>query len=82
VQQTTFRNAASLCLGIGALSIITLWSFNTLSALVDGPQAQIRHALAAVSLLVVARACLFHSSTHRFRSGRTQMHCRSNAREH
>jgi len=50
----TFRQ---IFIAVGALalfSILVLWSFNTLSDLFGGPQAQYKHALAAIGLLLVA----------------------------
>jgi hypothetical protein len=48
------------------LSALGLWSFNVLSALIDGPEAQYRHALAAFGLLLILR---FYMGGSRHRRG-------------
>jgi len=48
----------SLAYGIGLLILVSLaglWSWNTLSELFSLPQAQYRHALAALILLLILR---------------------------
>ena len=37
------------------LSAAALWSFNTLSELIGGPQAQYRHVIAAIAVLLVLK---------------------------
>lgn len=49
--KTTLFTAAILIV----LSVACLWSFNTLSELFDGPQAQYKHAIAAAALLMMMR---------------------------
>ena len=41
-----------------ALTVMGLWSWNTLADLFGGPQAQYKHALAAVVLLATLRIAL------------------------
>jgi len=43
------------------LTIVSLWSWNTLAGLFDWPTAQYKHVLAALGLLLVMRFGLFHS---------------------
>lgn len=51
----TFRK---IFIGTGTLvlfSVVVLWSFNALSDLFGGPQAQYKHAIAATGLLLVIK---------------------------
>ena len=41
-----------------AASIAALWSWNTLAALFGGPEAGIRHVVAAMTLLLIAKFAL------------------------
>ena len=53
--QYTFRN---LFIALGALalfSVIVFWSFNELSELFGGPQAQFKHAIATIGILLVVK---------------------------
>jgi uncharacterized membrane protein YgdD (TMEM256/DUF423 family) len=52
------------------LSVAALWSFNALSELFGGPQAQYQHAIAAIALLLVLRWSL---TTHRRADIRTRI---------
>jgi uncharacterized membrane protein YuzA (DUF378 family) len=56
-----------LVIAIGAfllLSIVGLWSWNTLADLFGLSAVQYRHILAAIGLLFVMRYSLFHSRHH------------------
>jgi uncharacterized membrane protein YuzA (DUF378 family) len=46
------------------LTIVGLWSWNTLGDLFGLPAAQYRHVIAAIGLLFVLRFSLFHSRHH------------------
>lgn len=46
------------------LSILALWSWNTLADLFAWPNAQYKHILAALGLLLVIRFGLFSSHRH------------------
>ena len=51
----TFRK---LFIGAGALalsSLVVLWSYNALSEFLGGPEAQYKHAIAAIGLLFVIK---------------------------
>lgn len=41
------------------ITIFGLWSWNTLAELFSGPQAQYKHVVAAISLLLITRLFLF-----------------------
>lgn len=41
------------------ITIFGLWSWNTLAEVFSGPQAQYKHVVAAISLLLIARLFLF-----------------------
>lgn len=41
------------------LSVFGLWSWNTVAELFNGPQAQCKHLIAAMGLLVVVRLLVF-----------------------
>ena len=49
-------------------SVIGLWSFNTLSGLFDGPQAEYKHVLAFFGLALGARFCFSGGFRHHARS--------------
>lgn len=58
MRHINYRHAL-LVVGVFLLSsVITLWSWNTLSELLSLPPAQYRHALAALLLLLIARWAL------------------------
>lgn len=50
------------------LSILALWSWNTLAGLFEWPVAQYKHVLAALGLLLVIRFGVFQQKHH------TQLH--------
>ena len=50
----TFRQIFITVGTLALFSILVFWSFNTLSELFGGPQAQYKHTLAALGLLLAA----------------------------
>jgi hypothetical protein len=50
--------------------VIGLWSWNTLAELFDWQQAQLKHAVAALALLLIARSILFPRWGWRHRRGK------------
>jgi hypothetical protein len=51
------------------ITIFGLWSWNTISELFNGPQAQYKHVIAAISLLLITRIFLFqHANSGSFLS--------------
>ncbi len=52
------RSVIYICVFM-AITIFGLWSWNTLAELFGGPQAQYKHMVAAISLLLIARLFLF-----------------------
>ncbi len=73
---STFRKIIIAAAALALLSIATLWSFNALSELFGGPQAQYQHAIAAITLLLVLEWGL---TLHRGGGAKTRInsrHCR------
>ena len=61
-------NYKCVAIRIGAFIVATvtgLWSWNTLSALFDGPQAQYKHVLAATFMVLVMKWALTNRFIHR-----------------
>ncbi len=59
-------------------SVAALWSFNALSELFGGPQAQYQHAIAAITLLLVLKWGLTRHRGGNIRTGiNHQRSCRS-----
>ena len=50
-----FRKIIIAAGALTLLSVAALWSFNALSELFGGPQAQYQHAIAAITLLLVLK---------------------------
>ena len=42
-------------IALAAIAVVGLWSWNTLAPLFGAPEAQLRHAVAALALLAVLR---------------------------
>ena len=55
MHRMTLRNFSFAVLAVAACVVATLWSFNSLSELFGGPQAQARHAVAFILLLAAVR---------------------------
>jgi len=53
MHQYTFRKLLIASAALAICSIVVLWSFNELSELFGGPQAQLNHAIAAIGFLLV-----------------------------
>lgn len=56
----TFRQFFIAVVVLAICSAFVLWSFNVLSELYNGPQAQYKHAIAAIGLLLVSKWNLTH----------------------
>lgn len=50
-----FRQIFIAVVVLGIYCVFVLWSFNVLSGLYDGPQAQYKHAIAAIGLLLISK---------------------------
>jgi hypothetical protein len=55
MQQTTLRHVLIAAGVLLVVSVVGLWSWNTLAALFDIPTAEFRHALAFLALLAIVR---------------------------
>lgn len=60
-----FKHAALFALLFIAASIASLWSWNTLAELFNGPQAQYKHILAVAVAVIVLRWALLSPTRHR-----------------
>jgi len=58
-------------------SVAALWSFNVLSELFGGPQAQYQHVIAAIALLLVLKWGLTQHRGGNIRTGINHQRCRS-----
>jgi hypothetical protein len=67
MHQNTFRLIFIATGALASFSIIVFWSFNQLSELFGGPQAQFKHAIAAIGVLLAIKW-----TAARFRSGHEQ----------
>jgi len=56
------------------LSVIGLWSWNTLSGLLNGPQAEFKHAVAAMVLLMICGRVLHGSGRHEHAEQQRELH--------
>jgi hypothetical protein len=52
------KHLLAACLALAAIAALGLWSWNTLAGLFGAPEAQFKHAVAALALLVIARLAL------------------------
>ena len=55
MSQSTFRKLFIASGALALFSVIVFWSFNELSELFGGPQAQFKHAIAAIGILLVIK---------------------------
>ena len=55
MHQYTFRQIFIATGALALFSVIVFWSFNVLSELFGGPQAQFKHAIAAIGFLLVIK---------------------------
>ena len=53
--QYTFRKLFIASGAFALFSVIIIWSFNELSELFGGPQAQFKHAIATIGILLVIK---------------------------
>jgi len=53
--QYTFRTYFIASGALTLISVVAFWSFNELSELFGGPQAQFKHAIAALGILLVVK---------------------------
>lgn len=58
MHSSKFRPIFIAIIAFALLSVVALWSFNTLSELFSWPQAQYKHAIAAIALLFIAKWAL------------------------
>jgi hypothetical protein len=71
-----------IIIAAGALtlfSVAALWSFNVLSELFGGPQAQFQHAVAAIALLLILKWGLTRHRGGHAKTGINHRHCRGSA---
>ena len=52
---TDTRHLLAALLAIAAIAVIGLWSWNTLAELFGAPEAQFKHAIAALALITALR---------------------------
>ena len=55
MHQYTFRQIFIATGALALFSVILFWSFNELSEMFGGPQAQFKHAIAAIGFLLVIK---------------------------
>jgi len=81
--QYTFRKLFIASGALALFSVTVFWSFNELSELYGGPQAQFKHAFAAIGILLVIKWIVtrfgcgneWSSNQHRcLRSSRDNVH--------
>jgi hypothetical protein len=81
--QYTFRKLFIASGALAVFSVIVIWSFNELSELFGGPQAQFKHAIAAIGILLVIKWIVTRSGRgherrnnkhRRLRSSRDNVH--------
>ena len=77
----TFRNVVITSGALALFSVFLLWSFNELSELFGGPQAQFKHAISAIGFLLVIKWIVTRSgdghartSNRRLRSSMDDVH--------
>lgn len=54
MNQIDLKHLLAACLALVVIAATGLWSWNTLAELFGAPEAQFRHAVAALALLAVA----------------------------
>jgi predicted benzoate:H+ symporter BenE len=55
---TDTRHLLAALLAFAAIAVIGLWSWNTLAELFGAPEAQFKHAIAALALITTLRLAL------------------------
>ena len=58
MERPELKHLLAACLALSAIAATGLWSWNTLAGLFGAPEAQIRHAVAALALLAIVRLAL------------------------
>jgi hypothetical protein len=74
--QYTFRNVLITSGALALFSVIVLWSFNALSELFGGPQAQFKHAISAIGILLVVKWIVTRSGDGHERTSSEHRHSR------
>ncbi len=77
MHQYTFRQIFTAAGALVLISAIIFWSFNELSELFGGPQAQFKHAIAAIAFLLVIKWSLTRSRGGHERSSIEHQHLRN-----
>ena len=77
MHNSAFRKIVIASGAFALLLVAALWSFNALSELFGGPQAQYRHAIAAVVLLLVLKWSLAPYRGGNIKARINHRHCRS-----
>lgn len=73
---STFRKIIIAAGAFTLFSVAALWSFNALSELFGGPQAQYQHVIAAIALLVVLKWGLTRHRGGDVKTSINYRHCR------
>ena len=77
MHKATFRKIVIAAGAFALLLLAALWSFNALSELFGGPQAQYRHAIAAIVLLLVLKWSLAPHGSGNIKARINYRRCRS-----
>jgi hypothetical protein len=77
MHQYTFRKIFTATGALALFSVIVFWSFNELSELFGGPQAQFKHAIAAIGFLLVIKWTVTRFRGGQERSSIKHRHLRS-----
>ena len=75
--QYTFRKLFIASGAFALFSVIIIWSFNELSELFGGPQAQFKHATATIGILLVIKWVVTRSGSHHERRSNEHRRLRS-----
>ncbi len=75
--QYTFRKLFIASGALALFSVIVMWSFNKLSELFGGPQAQFTHAIAAIGILLVIKWIVTRFTGGHERSSNKYIHSHS-----
>lgn len=70
MRHVDFRQLVFAAAALAAAVLIGYWSWNTLAPLVDLPQAEFRHAVAALALFAILRGLLLRPHSRRRRRPR------------
>ena len=76
MRNSKYRNLFFAICTFILLSVIALWSFNTLTELFGGPTVQYKHAIAGVGLLIILKWALFPGRFNRISGRLGQRHVR------